>query len=365
VRRPATATATAATALATVLAACSSATPPVDGGPADTGADAGTPPPDGGFHNDAQPLPDSGPADAGFADPDTILEGGYHVGPDGLETYLLVMGTQTSTMPPLIIVPDGPGLSHEYLLPHMKALLPGRRLVFYDLRATGGTDFGTLTANSTITAAQDVIDLGGVADFVAQFLPEGAPKVDLLGHGYGGGIAALYAAAHPGKVSRLILSNPFPTTIDEYVSYQGEVLNRLTTPDIMKFNALEQQPMCRGHDECRLAEWMILGPHYLCPANATAWYQLTFTAFSVRKENFVERQLMNIMYDWRPALATVTARTSVVSGACDPIPAMAAAEYAARIPGAVRYDFADSGHFPMVEVKDRYFALLRTLLVYP
>ena len=86
--------------------------------------------PDGGVAGNPDAATNTGPTDAGFADPTTLLEGVEVL--DGLRTYVKMMGTLTSTMPPLVFLHAGPALSHEYLLPHMKEFVDDRLLVFYD-----------------------------------------------------------------------------------------------------------------------------------------------------------------------------------------------------------------------------------------
>ena len=84
--------------------------------------------PDGGVAGNPDATTNTGPTDAGFADPTTLLEGVEVL--DGLRTYVKMMGTLTSTMPPLVFLHAGPALSHEYLLPHMKEFADDRLLVF-------------------------------------------------------------------------------------------------------------------------------------------------------------------------------------------------------------------------------------------
>src|SRR5207247_8202054 len=80
----------------------------------------------------------------------------------GLSTYVELLGTLTSTAPPLVLLHGGPGLSHEYLLPHMLFLATGRLLVLYDMRAMGESGVSDGTRSSTITMAQHAADLGNL-----------------------------------------------------------------------------------------------------------------------------------------------------------------------------------------------------------
>jgi proline iminopeptidase len=343
-----------------------------DAGPPDSGADVG-------FYPDATPTDAFEQPDSGLP-PNAFLAGVYHVPTTGLinhktmpdtagstgtlSMYVLMLGTKTSTMPPLVIVPSGPGFSHDYLRPWVDVLLPGRTMVLYDPRGTGQTDLADSTSSSTVSSEQEVNDLKGVVNFLWSTIGSShAPgKVDLFGHGFGAGIAAYYAAAHPEAVSRLVLTTPIPPTILGYDRYEGAVQARLTEPDIQQINYLENRPECRSGDLCRTEVWKIEGPHYMCPQNTAKFQELNFQLVSRRGEDYVERQLIMSSYDWTGMLKAVQAKTAVIGGACDPM--MSASDYASLIPNAQSFNFSDSGHFPMVEVQDNYAVLLKQLLSY-
>src|SRR5688500_17620390 len=101
------------------LAICGFAAIACSDDPAD-GPDAGASPDvfeghDAGMLPDARPDAgriDGGRRDVGFDDPATIIQGIEQI--EGLETFVKVQGTLTSTLPPVFLLPTGPQLSHEY-----------------------------------------------------------------------------------------------------------------------------------------------------------------------------------------------------------------------------------------------------------
>lgn len=309
---------------------------------------------------------DVGPIDAGFSDPELIRGGVEDV--SGLRTYLEIYGTTTSTNPPVIVLHRGPMTSSEYLPPFFKFLLPGRRLIFYDMRATGQTSYGDGTPTSTITFAQHVRDLDSLINFVGQ-LPEGIDTgtVDLVGHEYGAAVAFMYAADHPARVSKLVLLNPFPINIAHHSLYRQEVEARLTAPERELYYAIRNRPECFGSlSECAMQIWQIVGPHYMCPQNRDLFSELIFRYGSFRAEYFyVERELRNSRYDWQPRLADVEADTTIVSGPCEPIPVATSTTYAAGIPGARHVVLPLTGEFPMVEAPQAFEATVKSALRHP
>lgn len=305
---------------------------------------------------------DVGLVDAGFADPNTFIEGIFDF--DGLRTYVKIMGAMTSTVPPVVFVHEGPAISHEYQLPLVKTLMPGRTLVFYDMRASGLTSFGDGTASSTITAAQHADDIDELVRFLEARL--GTPKVDLLGHGYGAGIAALYAADYPNRVSRLILTSPFASRNAHLVTAIGESNRRLTSPDRQREMRIRNRPEClQNFSMCYLEIWAIYGPRSLCEQNYDKFFDMTFEHGTIRSLFFVQNQLRESQYDWRPTLSRITTPTTVISGLCSPTPHVSDVEYVNSIAGAVHHVLPDAGDFPLVETSTTYFGLVNSALIYP
>lgn len=324
-------------------------------------ADTGIHIADGGGSGDAGTHPDATFTDAGFMDPDTLLAGRHDI--DGLLTYVKMLGTLTSTMPPVVVLHSGPSIAHEYLLPHMKVIMEGRTLIFYDMRAAGLTSFGT-TGTSTITVAEHAQDLDELIDFTARFT--NTTRVDLVGHGYGGGVAALYAASHPTKVGRLILVTPYPAKNDYLVARINEQQRRLSSADRNQLSMIRNRREClRDISLCFLQLWGVTGPKEMCADKRDRFGELTFLNGSFRAQYFVETQLRDSGYDWTTTLQQISTPTTIISGDCDPIPVDSALTYAAEIPNAVHHRLSDSGHFPMVESPERFNALLRAALTYP
>src|SRR5207248_7381684 len=101
--------------------------------------------------------------------------------------------------PPVIVVHGGPGLDSNYLAPDLQPLSQAHRVIYYDQRGSGRS-----TLSNRVTADMLVSDL----DALRQRLR--LSKIALLGHSWGSGLAALYAAAHPESVSRLVLVSSMP-----------------------------------------------------------------------------------------------------------------------------------------------------------
>lgn len=356
------------TALALIFAlGCSSdpdATPDAGQPDATVVYDSGTAPDSGLSDVDRG---DAGRLDGGFSDPSIIRAGREQV--NRLRTYLVIYrGTQTSTLPPVFVLHRGPGTSHEYLPEHLTALREGRDVIFYDMRATGRTSVGDGTSSSTVTTDQHVRDLGDLIDYVGA-LPDGidVDQVDLVGHEYGAAVAARYAAQNPARVSKLVLITPFPADIRDHARYRAEVEGRLSGPARERYYAIINRPECYGDlYDCYLEVWNILGPLHMCAETQDTFAELDFDYGSpITERRYIDRDLRNTSYDWRPELPRITADTTIISGPCDAIPVSTSTTYAGLIGGSTHVVLDGTGQFPMVEDKPAFEAALRTALIHP
>jgi proline iminopeptidase len=114
---------------------------------------------------------------------------------DGTELSYRVAGAG----PPLVCLPGGPGRAAEYL-GDLGGLSASRRLVLLDPRGVGSS------ADPADPATFRVDRL--VSDVEALRAHLGLDRMDLLAHSAGAILATLYAAAHPDRLSALVLVTP-------------------------------------------------------------------------------------------------------------------------------------------------------------
>lgn len=114
---------------------------------------------------------------------------------DGTEISYRVLGEG----PPLVCLPGGPGRATDYL-GDLGGLARTRQLIQVDPRGVG------LSADPADPASFRVDRL--VNDVEALRVHLGLDQMDLLAHSAGSVLATLYAAAHPDRLSALILITP-------------------------------------------------------------------------------------------------------------------------------------------------------------
>jgi len=114
---------------------------------------------------------------------------------DGTEIGYRLLGDG----PPLVCLPGGPGRTADYL-GDLGGLDASRRLVLLDPRGTGRS------ADPADPATRRADRL--VSDVESLHAHLGLERMDLLAHSAGAIVATLYAAAHPQRLSRLVLVTP-------------------------------------------------------------------------------------------------------------------------------------------------------------
>jgi len=103
---------------------------------------------------------------------------------------------------PLVLINGGPGGTHHYFHPWFGRAAKFSRVIYYDQRGCGLSDY--LPGKNGYSVEQAVEDLDAVRR---------ALRIDkwiVLGYSYGGFLAQYYATKHPGKMAGLILLGASP-----------------------------------------------------------------------------------------------------------------------------------------------------------
>lgn len=136
------------------------------------------------------------PADVGF--PSWSLHTGSQL------AYVRIVGAEPRRTTPVVVLHGGPGIpdmaGDAAFFGRLSAL--GYDVYVYDQLGSGRS---TRLADPTgYGVGRDVDDLEAVREAI------GAQRMVLVGHSYGGALAAHYLAAYPDRVERLVLSSPAP-----------------------------------------------------------------------------------------------------------------------------------------------------------
>ena len=243
--------------------------------------------------------------------------------------------------PTVVLLHGGPGTyDHSYLKPEFGRLADRAQVVYLDLRGHGRSEWGDPERWSLELCADDVrafCDAIGIARPV------------IFGHSMGGFVAMLHGARHPGHAAALALQS----TLARFDLRRIEEGFRMFGGDAVAALAVRDY----GGDPVSDEEWgrvfAAFGPNVPGPARLARRVQNPAVA-ETGMRRFRELDLV-------AQLSRVTCPTLVCTGELDPItPVAAAREIATALPeGTARLEILPgAGHFPWMDVPDRYWALL-------
>jgi proline iminopeptidase len=283
---------------------------------------------------------------------------GYVDAGGGVRLFYRMVGRGPDTV---VVLHGGPGFSMAYLAPDLEPLATRHVLLFYDQRGTGRS---TLVTDSAALDAQRFAD--DVEAVRARFALD---RLTLLGHSWGAGVAALYAARHPERIGRLLV-------VDGISDRRAHHVRGTQTLDARRDSAARTR--LRELGAARIAA---AGDAAACRAYYQVFFRATFAdaaAASRSRGDFcgdapaalrnkvqsVDRFTLRSLgdWDWRPALAALTAPALVIRGTADHVPLESAREWTGAMPNARLLELPGSGHFPYLETPDRFFADVETFL---
>lgn len=137
---------------------------------------------------------------------------------NGAQLYFQIMGKGE----PLVVIHGGPGLSHDYFLPHLRPLSKNFKVVLFDLRANGKSAVPT---PDSLSLQFFIEDIEGIREML------GVDKIHLVAHSWGALLAVAYADAYPQRLDNLILCNPVPLNKEYDKEMMEAQLSRTTGSD--------------------------------------------------------------------------------------------------------------------------------------
>jgi pimeloyl-ACP methyl ester carboxylesterase len=246
----------------------------------------------------------------------------------------------------LVCHPGGPGFSSSYFA-DLAGLWEKFTLVMLNPRGTGGSD------RPSDPGAYQVADY--VADVEELRGHLGQERLLLLGHSHGGVVAQAYAAAHPGRVRRLVLASSLARFGTEQEAAMRVGMDKRSGqpwyPDAEA--ALKEEQEATFVDDRQLADLFFREfPLYFARFGAVeAGYADTLRSETINADalRLFNEKIFNT-FDLRPILANITAPTLVITGdddfICGPV---CAVEMNAAIPGSRLVIVGDSGHMVFIE----------------
>lgn len=274
-----------------------------------------------------------------------------------ISLYYRIVGQAPDTV---VVLHGGPG-HMNYLAPDLRPLALSHTLIFYDQRG-GGRSRPVIRDTTKLHWTQYVRDLEEIRKHF------GLSRLSLLGHSWGGHLAALYAMEFPSRVNRLLLLDAGPAPYrgsPQYKQYKsvrpGERLDERSRKKLKK--ALKQWGATPDStNKC----WAFSSQHikgYLHDPTygGQTWGDVCNVPQETllnAKQGFVYKKSMGD-YDWRDRFADFEKPVYIVHGESDAIPVGVAREWEEVFPNAQLTVIEDAGHFPHFENPDAFFPVVK------
>lgn len=288
---------------------------------------------------------------------------GYIRTADGVRLFYKIVGSGPET---LVAVHGGPSNSMESILPDLEPLAKNRRVIYYDQRGNGRSDF--IKDRAKLGVAKHVADLEAVRKHF------NLEKMTLLGNSWGGLLIGYYSIAHPERVERMILHSPGSPKREFEVEMVEEIQSRMgnhySEAQKKRFSFVANpQNWIRASNPlavCREFFQTLLFVYFSNPENMKRFKGDVCVGSdeAIRYQQVVNSYVNDSLGDWNlmPSLGAVKAPVLVIHGTADPIPVESSEAWAHALPNARLLLVKGAGHLPHVEQPEIFFTAVETFL---
>jgi len=241
----------------------------------------------------------------------------------------------------LLVIHGGPGLNHSYFKPYLKPLENTFKVVYYDQRACGKS---SIPASDSISLKFLVDDIEEIRKVLK------TEKINILAHSWGVVLAIRYGLQYPGRISKLILSDPVMLSRE----YDQEAAALVQTNSTKEDSVARAKILSDGNLDTKDYEELFLLSFKPSAYNRNNVAKINLNLpdnFGVASNTLftglMKDPSMNAnLYDSLPSLKFPVL---VIHGRADVVPLSAVKRLKENLPKAQLEVFERSGHFPFIE----------------
>lgn len=285
--------------------------------------------------------------------------------------------TATADPAPVIFVHGGPGLP-EFMDQDVRRSLAeaGFDVYTYHQFGAGLSSRATSNPGQEYTVARHVADLDAIRETLE------AERVILVGQSWGGTLSASYAAAHPERIEKLVLTSPGPSWLPAFELEQIQVLSNLDDDDIAELRgiirpyvrrlalyrflqgihpeAADQFLGERQLDGFMEAQGRVTRRAFVCDSSTIEDVAYPGQGYFVNRHVFAD---MRRVSDPRPRFREVEAPVLILKPECDYVDWEVTVDFRDWFPNATLVRVPGAGHEIRFEQPDLYVRSVRSFLL--
>jgi proline iminopeptidase len=272
---------------------------------------------------------------------------------------------------PIVFLHGGPGMrandvDHEF---YRQFANDGFKVYLFDQAGSGLSD--KLPHATDYTIERFVRDLEEIRQQIA------ADRLILIGHSWGGTLAAQYAAAYPNHIAKLVFHSPGPPWIESFLPVEDQRTDAApeSLPPLRIIAAIGlsfANPMASENlvSQSELGDWepanadlgelVCKGERAKIPQNFNAQ---TTSGMNMYPIITVNRELKRKKANVHTQLNALHVPAIALEGQCDFLPWAWHSMYKKSIPGLREFYFTDAGHYINFSQPDKLAAVIRSFLL--
>lgn len=258
---------------------------------------------------------------------------------------------------PLIFLHGGPGVSHDYLVPHFLKLSQDYQLIFYDQNGSGG---------STLNRHKKKLTINNFVDVLHQI--KNYFKFDhfhVISHSFGSLIALNYIVKYPMDITSHIMISPAPGNDDLDKQGRKELSKRLSEEDLINIKSILMTSPFEHQNIDAINELIhIQEKTRFYNKDFMIKFMHPFTIDDIRHLQNVSKKFEETLdnYDIYSTCHLINVKTMIIHGIDDPIPLISSKKYAELIPLSTLHMLRYCGHFPFIEKNQEVYDLIKQWL---
>jgi len=248
----------------------------------------------------------------------------------------------------VIVIHGGPVLDQSYMIDHFKELSKNYRLIFFDQRACGKSTADVDTASMTMKTLIDDIDQ------LRQKL--NLDQVHVLGHSWGGMLAARYAIEYPLKVKSLVLCDAMPPSFRLWNEEEQILAQRTSAYDSVLEDQIKSQEGFKNQE----VKWVDSLMKVAFKSQFVDTTKLALLKIKLPQDYFKRSKIFEhigpelFAFDLTTQLEKIIAPTLIIYGNQEPATDISAPVYKSGIADSQLVIIPHSGHFPFIEQPVRF-----------